>query len=107
MQVSEKLLDAINRDNKPFFLEKNNYQYLLKTIENAHFVLIGDATHGTHEFYTARAEITKHLILEKGFNAIAIEADWPDTYKIHNFVTNKVANSNPEEALNDFKRFPI
>jgi len=51
---------------------------LLDLIGDAHFVLIGEASHGTHEFYSIRAKITKRLIDEKGFHAVAVEADWPD-----------------------------
>lgn len=70
---------------------------LIERIGNASYVLLGEASHGTHEFYTTRADITKRLIEEKGFTTIALEADWPDTMRI---------NENPESALDDFKRFP-
>jgi erythromycin esterase-like protein len=49
---------------------------------DAHFVLIGESSHGTHEFYAARAAITRWLITEKGFDAVAAEADWPDAYRV-------------------------
>jgi erythromycin esterase-like protein len=55
-----------------------DYDPPLKLIHEARFCLIGEATHGTHEFYRERAEITKRLIKEKGFTAVAVEADWPD-----------------------------
>ena len=48
-------------------------------------MLLGEATHGTHEFYQARIELTQHLIEEKGFMAVMIEGDWPDAYRIHFF----------------------
>jgi erythromycin esterase-like protein len=63
-----------------------DYDPLLDLIGDAHFVLIGEASHGTHEFYGQRAEITKRLVTEKGFNAVAVEADWPDAYRINRFV---------------------
>ena len=53
---------------------------------DAHFVLIGEASHGTHEFYRDRADITRLLIAEKGFNAVAVEADWPDAYRVNRYV---------------------
>lgn len=53
-----------------------DYDPLINLIGNARFVLIGEASHGTHEFYEQRAEITKRLIQEKGFTAVAVEADW-------------------------------
>ena len=51
---------------------------ILALVGDARFVLIGEASHGTHEFYKYRAEITKRLIEEKGFSAVAVEADFPD-----------------------------
>src|SRR6184192_1691501 len=64
----------------------NDYDGLLKLIGNARFVLVGEATHGTHEFYFERAAITKRLIAEKGFSIVAIEADWPDSARVHRYV---------------------
>ena len=55
-------------------------------IGDARIVLIGESSHGTHEFYEARAEITKWLIQHKGFTAVAAEADWPDAYRVNRFV---------------------
>src|SRR5438105_3977658 len=72
----------------------------------ARFVLLGEASHGTHEFYRERAEITKRLIEEKGFNAVAVEADWPDAYRVNRYVRGEGADTNAEEALGGFKRFP-
>ena len=63
-----------------------DYDPLMKIIGDARFVLLGEASHGTHEFYQARAEITKRLIIEKGFTAVAVEADWPDAYRINRYV---------------------
>jgi hypothetical protein len=54
---------------------------LLKIVGASRFVLLGEATHGTHEFYRLRAQITKRLIKEKGFSAVAVEGDWPDAYR--------------------------
>src|SRR5438309_799958 len=54
---------------------------LLNQVGDAELVLVGEASHGTHEFYRIRAELTKALILKKGFNAVAVEADWPDAYR--------------------------
>jgi erythromycin esterase-like protein len=65
-----------------------------------------EASHGTHEFYQQRAEITKRLIAEKGFKAVAVEADWPDAYRVNRFVRNLSDDAEPIEALSDFKRFP-
>jgi erythromycin esterase-like protein len=75
-------------------------------VGNSRFVLIGEASHGTHEFYRIRAEITKRLIREKGFSAIAIEADWPDAYRVNRYVQGRGADSDATQALGGFKRFP-
>lgn len=63
-----------------------DYDPLLAQVGDASFVLLGEATHGSHEFYRARAEITRRLIAEKGFTAVAVEADWPDAYRVNCYV---------------------
>jgi erythromycin esterase-like protein len=69
-------------------------------------VLIGEASHGTHEFYETRAQLTKRLIAENGFTSIAIEADWPDALRVHRYVQGLSADADAPTALADFKRFP-
>ncbi len=86
-------------------LDEKAYDILLEKIGDAQVVLLGEATHGTHEFYEIRAEITKKLILQKDFNAIAIEGDWPDAYNINNYIHQK-KYKNAQEALASFDRFP-
>ena len=83
-----------------------DYDPLLALIGNARFVLLGEASHGTHEFYEQRAQITKRLIEEKGFTAVAVEADWPDAYRVNRYVQGTSNDSDGEEALSGFKRFP-
>ncbi|HLL99985.1 MAG TPA: erythromycin esterase family protein [Pyrinomonadaceae bacterium] len=80
---------------------------ILALIGDARFVLIGEASHGTHEFYECRAEITKRLIAEKGFSAVAVEADFPDAYRVNRFVRGIGSDRNADEALRDFGRFPL
>jgi protein-L-isoaspartate(D-aspartate) O-methyltransferase len=77
---------------------------LLKRIGDARIVLIGEATHGTGEFYRMRAEITKALVREKQFSFVAVEADWPDAYRIHDFVTHR--NRAEPHDWEAFARFP-
>jgi erythromycin esterase-like protein len=76
-------------------------------VGDARFVLIGEASHGTHEFYQCRASITKRLIAEKGFSAVAVEADFPDAYRINRYVRGIGSDKNADEALRDFERFPL
>ena len=79
---------------------------LEELIGDARIVLIGESSHGTHEFYEARAEITKWLIEEKGFCAVAAEADWPDAYRVNRYVRGLSHDGSAEDALSGFERFP-
>ncbi|MFZ3270080.1 MAG: erythromycin esterase family protein, partial [Mycobacterium sp.] len=81
-------------------------EMLSELIGDARIVLIGESSHGTHEFYQARAEITKWLIDEKGFCAVAAEADWPDAYRVNRYVRGQGTDPTAEEALRGFERFP-
>src|SRR4051812_39039232 len=82
------------------------YDDVLDSNGEARFVLLGEASHGTHEFYEERARITERLILEKGFAAVAVEADWPDAYRVNRYVRGASDDRNAEEALRGFRRFP-
>jgi erythromycin esterase-like protein len=81
-------------------------QTAVDRIGDAEFALLGESSHGTHEFYAARAAITKKLILESGFRAVAIEGDWPDAYRVNCYVQQQGNDKGAVEALSDFKRFP-
>ena len=85
---------------------ERDYDVLMDRIGNARLVLLGEASHGTHEFYRERARITQRLVMEKGFTAIAVEADWPDAYRVHRYVSGRSNDRSGEQALGDFKRFP-
>lgn len=80
---------------------------ILELVGDARFVLIGEASHGTHEFYKSRAEITKRLIQEKGFLAVAVEADFPDAYRVNRYVRGLGEDKTADDALADFTRFPL
>ncbi len=79
---------------------------LFDLVGNARFVLIGEASHGTHEFYAARAAMTRRLVQEKGFCAAAVEADWPDAYRVNRYVRGPSKDMTAEQALRGFERFP-
>lgn len=83
-----------------------DYDPLLELIGDARFVLIGEASHGTHEFYEERARITRRLIAEKNFTAVAVEADWPDAYRVNRYIQGLGEDTNSDSALAGFKRFP-
>src|SRR5438309_9534858 len=91
---------------QPLSGDPNDYDALLELIGNARIVLLGEASHGTHEFYFERAEISKRLIAEKGFTVLAIEADWPDASRVHRYVRGASAEVDANEALSGFRRFP-
>jgi erythromycin esterase-like protein len=102
----EGILSAINRAAVPLTFSAEDYDPLLEWIGDRRLVLIGEASHGTHDFYRERALITRRLIEEKGFNAVAIEGDWPDAYRVHRFVRGIGKDINARDALGDFGRFP-
>ncbi len=84
----------------------DDYDELLDRIGHARFVLLGEASHGTHEFYEARARITMRLVMERGFDAVAIEGDWPDTSRANRYVRGLGDDTSAPEALAGFRRFP-
>src|SRR5690349_20499193 len=94
-------LAAVRRHARRFG-EADAHTALMDMIGNARFALLGEASHGTHEFYRERAEITKQLILDKGFNAIAVEADWPDAYRVNRYVRGLSGDADANAALASF-----
>src|SRR5207253_706169 len=80
---------------------------LVELIANKRFVLLGEATHGTHEFYDLRAAITRRLVAKHDFSAIAIEGDWPDALRVDRYVRGQISDdADAELALGSFERFP-
>jgi erythromycin esterase-like protein len=100
------LTSAVREWAYPLTAPTPNYDRLMQLIGDARFVLLGEASHGTHEFYHERAQITQRLIEEKGFTAVAVEADWPDAYRVNRYVHGRTSDAFAIEALTDFKRFP-
>jgi len=84
----------------------DDYDPLMQLIGDAQFVLLGEATHGTHEFYRERARITQRLIQEKGFTVVAIEGDWPDAERVNQYLQGISSDQHAEQALSSFTRFP-
>ncbi|MDP4195797.1 MAG: erythromycin esterase family protein, partial [Bacteroidota bacterium] len=102
----EKIINFVKDKIISFNKAQDIIKPLFNRIGNAKLVLLGEATHGTHEFYQMRFELTKRLITEKGFNIIAVEADFPDAYRINKFIQGRDDGTTELEALSDFKRFP-
>jgi erythromycin esterase-like protein len=100
------LAERIREAAHPLTGDAADYDPLLEMIGDARIVLLGEATHGTHEFYRERARITRRLIEEKGFTAVAVEADWPDAYRVNRYIRGINDDTSPDEALSGFKRFP-
>jgi erythromycin esterase len=80
---------------------------LMEAIGEARYVLLGEASHGTHEYYRWRAELSKRLITEKGFSFVAVEGDWPDCYRVNRYVKHYPrSGDNAEEVLRAYDRWP-
>jgi erythromycin esterase-like protein len=84
----------------------HEYDELLQLIGPARFALLGEASHGTKEFYRDRIRITQRLITEKSFTAVAVEADWPDAWRVNRYVRGLSDDRDATGALSGFKRFP-
>lgn len=107
MQSTIDTVGAVRDAAKPLTGASDDYDALLELIsDDVRLVLLGEATHGTHEFYRERAEITKRLIVEKGFTAVAVEADWPDAYRVNRYVRGTGTDRDANAALSGFERFP-
>ena len=98
--------EVIRRAALWFEDEPDDFGPLLEHIGDANLVLIGEASHGTEEFYRIRAQVTKALITRKQFNIVAAEADWPDAYRVNRWVRHASDDRNADTALSDFTRFP-
>ena len=98
--------EAIAEFARPLRGTRDDYDAILELVGNARVVLLGEESHGTEEFYRERARITKRLIQELDFNAVAIEGDWPDAYRVNRYVRNQSMDIDADEALSGFRRFP-
>src|SRR4030081_936541 len=100
--VSPTGLDLLRSAAHRLTDDTNALDPLIHLAGDASFVLLGEATHGTHEFYATRAAITERLIQEKGFQAVAVEADWPDAYRVDRYVRGRNDDTTPAQALSVF-----
>lgn len=97
---------VVRKQAKPFTGEKKELDSLMDLIGESNYVLIGEASHGTHEYYRTRIDLTKRLIEERGFNVVAAEADWPDAWLVNRYVKDQGTAGSAMEALSGFQRFP-
>ncbi len=113
MGFSDKNITRIGKKDSDSIISSNSHDLesgigpLLDRIGNARIVLLGEASHGTHEYYLWRARITRKLITENKFNIIGVEGDWPDCYRINRYIRNYENNvNNAIEVLENFHRWP-
>ncbi len=104
--IPNALVDLISEKAEALVGSPADFDSVIDLVGDARFVLIGEASHGTHEFYRIRAQISKVLIAQRGFNAVAVEADWPDAYRVNRFVRGAGNDVDSAEALSGFERFP-
>lgn len=98
------MIKAIQKESIRF--ESNNdLTPIIEAIGDCQFVLLGEASHGTSEFYTIRSELSKRLIEEKGFSVIAVEGDWPACFTVNEYIKGFKGDSELE-AIKDFNRWP-
>lgn len=97
---------SIRHSAIPLTGRAGDYDSLLERIGDRRYVLIGEASHGTEEFYQIRADITRRLMEEKGFGAVIIEGDWPDAHRVNRWICGEGDDPDSFEALGGFRRFP-
>src|SRR5689334_12258687 len=102
--VGPELIERIRRLATPL-RGARDLDPLLERIGDARFVLLGEASHGTSEYYTWRAEISRRLITEKGFQFIAVEGEWPSCDRLDQYIKGR-GDGDAEDALQAFDRWP-
>ena len=104
--IAGALADAVRAAAVPI-REPRDLDALMELVGDARYVLLGEASHGTHDFYAWRTEISKRLIREKGFSFIAVEGDWPDCYRVNRYVKGfGDVGANAVNVLHAFSRWP-
>jgi len=104
--LKDRSVEAVFRAARPISGVAEDYDSLLDLIGDRRLVLIGEASHGTHEFYRERARITRRLIDDLGFTVVAVEGDWPDAYRVNRYVMGNSPDGDADAALQGFRRFP-
>ncbi len=105
-QSIDRLVEAVRSKSK-IIENDEDLTPLFDRIGNARVVLFGESSHGTSQYYAARAHLSKRLITEHGFDFIAVEGDWPDCHRIDDFVKGfDTENTNARDVLHDFERWP-
>lgn len=106
MNMPPDVLSAVRSSALALSSPTDDVDEIVERVAGVSYVLLGEATHGTHEFYRMRAQITRALVERHGFAAVVVEADWPDAYRVNRWVRGTGADASPDEALQGFGRFP-
>ena len=106
LRSSSTTLAAVQRHAVPIAASAADDRALVELLASARFVLLGEASHGTDEFYRERAALTRRLVVEQRLDAIAVEADWPDAQRVNRYVRGLGDDASAAAALADFERFP-
>lgn len=102
----DALTDMLARESVAL-QDTNDLDPLIKRIGDARYALLGEASHGTSDYYVWRARLSRRLIDEKGFSFVAVEGDWPDLYRVNSYVKNRPGSGRSAyEVLNAFERWP-
>jgi erythromycin esterase len=105
-RISAALIDQVRQMARPL-RGPEDLDPLLDLIGESRFVLLGEASHGTAEYYTWRARLSQRLITEKGFSFLAVEGDWPDCYRVNRYIKGlDDAGESAREVLHAFERWP-
>jgi erythromycin esterase-like protein len=105
-EVTPALVDRLREAARPLG-NPADLDPLMERIGDAHYVLLGEASHGTSEYYTWRARLSRRLIEEKGFSFIAVEGDWPDCYRVNRYVKGwPDSGTSAREVLDAYERWP-
>jgi erythromycin esterase-like protein len=104
--ANAELAALVRKSAHPVTGAEGDYDPLMKLVGDARFVMLGEATHGTHEFYRERARITRRLVEEKGFDAVVLEAEWPDAHRAGDYARGSGRDATAEAALSGFGHFP-
>jgi len=105
LRPSTSMLAAVQRHAVPLAGSAAEDRGVVDLLAGARFALLGEASHGSDEFYRERAALTRQLIVER-LDAIAVEADWPDAYRVNRYVRGLGEDADADAALTDFERFP-
>lgn len=102
----DQVLAGLRPHLRPLPASAAGDELLVAQLARARLALLGEATHGTHEFYAERAGLTQRLIRDHGFNAVVVEADWPDAWRVNRYIRWDGDDRSAEQALSGFERFP-